>query len=64
MLSVEDIVKQESIQKALREIMAGKEAAERRNRATKFKELAWKAVEEGGSSYFDLSAFINELLSL
>nr|BAG71127.1 glucosyltransferase [Phytolacca americana]BAH05017.1 glucosyltransferase [Phytolacca americana] len=59
--SIEDVIKKDAIEKALREIMVGDEAEERRSRAKKLKEMAWKAVEEGGSSYSDLSALIEEL---
>ncbi|XP_021753343.1 scopoletin glucosyltransferase-like [Chenopodium quinoa] len=59
--SLEYLIKQEAIEKALTEIMVGKEAEERRTRAKKLKEMAQKSVEEGGSSYLDLSALINEL---
>jgi len=59
--TTEYMVKWDSIEKALREIMGGEEAEEVRNRAKTLKEIAWKAVEEGGSSYSDLSALINEL---
>ncbi|GMH02863.1 hypothetical protein Nepgr_004702 [Nepenthes gracilis] len=55
------IVKQEAIEKAVRQIMVGEEAEEIRSRAKKLKEMARKAVEEGGSSYSDLSALIQEL---
>ncbi|KNA20575.1 hypothetical protein SOVF_051160 [Spinacia oleracea] len=61
MPSIEYLIKQDAIQKALTEIMVGKEAEEKRNTAKKLKEMAWKAVAEGGSSYSDLSALINEL---
>lgn len=59
--SLKYLIKQEAIEKALTEIMVGKEAEERRTRAKKLKEMARKSVEEGGSSYLDLSALINEL---
>ncbi|XP_059652917.1 scopoletin glucosyltransferase-like [Cornus florida] len=56
-----DGVKREAIEKAVKEIMAGEEAEERRRRARTLKEMAWKAVEEGGSSYTDLNALIKEV---
>lgn len=59
--SLENVVKRDAIEKALREIMVGEDAEERRSRAKKLKEMAWKAVEAGGSSYCDLTALINEL---
>lgn len=59
--SMKDIMKREAIENALREVMVGKEAEERRTRAKKLKEMAHKAVEEGGSSHSDLTTLINEL---
>ncbi|KAL2901484.1 Scopoletin glucosyltransferase [Bienertia sinuspersici] len=59
--STEEMVKQEAIQKALREIMVGKEVEERRVRAKKLTEMAQKPVEDGGSSYSEVTALINEL---
>ncbi|KAL2939353.1 Scopoletin glucosyltransferase [Bienertia sinuspersici] len=56
-LSIEEMVKQEAVEKALREIMVGNEAKERRARAKKLKEMAQKAVEDGGSSYSALIFF-------
>ncbi|GMH16306.1 hypothetical protein Nepgr_018147 [Nepenthes gracilis] len=57
------LVKQEAIEMALRQIMAGEAAEEMRSRAKKLKEMAWRSVEVGGSSYSDLSALIEELSS-
>ncbi|CAO2813946.1 unnamed protein product [Amaranthus hypochondriacus] len=59
--SLDEMVKRDDIEAALREIMVGNEVEERRMRAMKYKGMAQKAVEEGGSSYLDLSAFINEI---
>ncbi|KAL2933924.1 Scopoletin glucosyltransferase [Bienertia sinuspersici] len=59
--STEEMVKQEAIQKALREIMVGKEVEERIARAKKLKEMAQKVVEDCGSSYSELTILINEL---
>ncbi|KMT01178.1 hypothetical protein BVRB_9g224300 [Beta vulgaris subsp. vulgaris] len=59
--SLEDLIKCDAIEKALKEIMVGKEAEERRTRAKNLKKKAYMAVEEGGSSYSDLTALINEL---
>ncbi|XP_021753348.1 scopoletin glucosyltransferase-like [Chenopodium quinoa] len=58
---IDDLVNWDAIEKALRDIMEGDEARQRRNRAKELKELALKAVEEDGSSYSNLGAFINEL---
>ncbi|XP_059654558.1 scopoletin glucosyltransferase-like [Cornus florida] len=56
-----DGVKSEAIENAVKEIMVGEEAEERRRRARTLKEMASKAVEEGGSSHTDLNALIKEL---
>lgn len=59
---VSDDVKSEAIEKAIRDVMIGEEVVEMRNRAMALKEKARKAVEEeGGSSYYDLCALIQEL---
>ncbi|KAK9677679.1 hypothetical protein RND81_11G160200 [Saponaria officinalis] len=60
MPSIEDVISQDAIEKALTEIM-GEKGEEMRNRAKQLKKLAWKAVEDGGSSYNDLTALIDEL---
>lgn len=45
---------------AVRRAMVGEEAVEIRGRAKEWKEISRKAVGEGGSSYNDLSALIDE----
>ncbi|PQQ13822.1 UDP-glucose flavonoid 3-O-glucosyltransferase 7-like [Prunus yedoensis var. nudiflora] len=57
-------VKMEAIEKAVTEIMVGDEAEEIRSRAKALREMARRAVEEGGSSFSDLTALIEELKSL
>ncbi|CAO2814849.1 unnamed protein product [Amaranthus hypochondriacus] len=59
--NVDYLVRRNAIEKAIREVMEGDEAQERRNRAMKLKEMALKAVEVDGSSYNDLGVLINEL---
>ncbi|KAM3695063.1 hypothetical protein ACJW31_07G102500 [Castanea mollissima] len=54
---VVDGIKREAIEKAMRQILVGEEAA----RAKALGEMARRAVEEGGSSYSDLNALIEEL---
>ncbi|KAL8093600.1 scopoletin glucosyltransferase-like [Apium graveolens] len=54
-------IKREAVETAVKTIMVGEEAKERRNRAKVLKEMARKAVEEGGSSHSDLNALIQEL---
>nr|AUR26624.1 UDP-glucosyltransferase 73A21 [Centella asiatica] len=56
-------VKMEEVEMAVKGIMVGEEAEERRNRAKALKEMAREAVEEGGSSYLDLDALIKDLSS-
>ncbi|KAK1355171.1 Glycosyltransferase [Heracleum sosnowskyi] len=53
-------IKREAVETAVKTIMVGEEAKERRNRAKGLKEIARKAVE-GGSSHSDLNALIQEL---
>ncbi|KAL9233503.1 hypothetical protein vseg_008492 [Gypsophila vaccaria] len=57
---IEDLISQDAIEMALTEIMVGEKAEEMRNKAKQLKEMAWKAVEEGGASYNDLTALINK----
>ncbi|KAK8698905.1 hypothetical protein V6N13_115010 [Hibiscus sabdariffa] len=56
-------VKREAIEKAVKEIMNGERAEEMRNTARALAQAAKKAVEKGGSSYSDLDALIEELIS-
>ncbi|KDP24996.1 hypothetical protein JCGZ_23979 [Jatropha curcas] len=60
---VGDYIMCEKLEKAVKEIMVGEKAEEIRNRAKKIGEMARKAVEDGGSSYNDLSDLIPELKS-
>ncbi|KAM4098722.1 hypothetical protein ACJW30_07G100100 [Castanea mollissima] len=54
---VVDGIKREAIEKAMRQILVGEEAA----RVKALGEMARRAVEEGGSSYSDLNALIEKL---
>ncbi|PSS02692.1 Scopoletin glucosyltransferase [Actinidia chinensis var. chinensis] len=54
-------VKKEDIEKAVAQLMDSEEAEETRSRAKALGAMAKKAVEKGGSSYSDLSAFLEEL---
>ncbi|MED6149482.1 hypothetical protein PIB30_062918 [Stylosanthes scabra] len=54
----------EAVEKAVRKIMEGEEAEEMRNKAKVLSKLVKGAVEEGGSSYTDLDALIQDLSSL
>ncbi|KAF9675886.1 hypothetical protein SADUNF_Sadunf09G0080000 [Salix dunnii] len=54
-------IKSEALEKAVSQLMEGEEAEEMRSRAAAFGKMARKAVEEGGSSYSDLSALLDEL---
>ncbi|KAF7811006.1 scopoletin glucosyltransferase-like [Senna tora] len=58
---VGDSVGKEAIEKGVRRIMEGEEAEEMRNKVKEFAKMARQAVEEGGSSYLELSALIQEL---
>lgn len=58
---VGDFIKRDALEKAVKEIMVGERAEDMRSRAKAFGEMAKRAVEEGGSSYSDLGALIEEL---
>ncbi|XP_065865213.1 scopoletin glucosyltransferase-like [Euphorbia lathyris] len=57
-----NIIKNECIEKAINRIMEGEEGEEMRRKANELREMARKAVEEGGSSYSDTNALIDELI--
>ena len=54
-------VERDAVARAVEEVMVGRGAAEMRRRAQNCKDVAKKAVEEGGSSYNNLNALIEEL---
>ncbi|KAF3435433.1 hypothetical protein FNV43_RR22522 [Rhamnella rubrinervis] len=56
-----DSVNREAIEKAVNLIMEGKEAEEMRSRSKALGVMASRAVQEGGSSYEDLTALIEDL---
>ncbi|PRQ22598.1 putative hexosyltransferase [Rosa chinensis] len=57
-------VKREAMEKAVTRIMEGDDAEKMRNRAKALGEMASRAVEEGGSSFSDLTSLIEELRTL
>ncbi|PWA95708.1 scopoletin glucosyltransferase [Artemisia annua] len=57
-------VKGETIANAVARLMGTEEGQEMRRRARVLKDKAKTAIEEGGSSYSDLTAFINEIKAL
>ncbi|KAK4563122.1 hypothetical protein RGQ29_005578 [Quercus rubra] len=58
---VGDGIKREALEKAMRQIMVREEADEMRGRAKAFGKMARRTVGEGGSSYSNLNALIEEL---
>ena len=56
-----DFIRRGAIEKAMKEIITGDKADEMRNRAQALGKMAKKAIEEGGSSYCDMGALIQEL---
>ena len=58
---VGDGIKREVLEKAMRQIMVREEADEMRGRAKAFGKMARRTVGEGGSSYSNLNALIEEL---
>ncbi|KAM2071134.1 hypothetical protein ACFX1T_039607 [Malus domestica] len=57
-------VKREAIEKAVNQVIASEEAEGMKGRARVLREMAMSAVEEGGSSFSDLTSLIQELGSL
>ncbi|KAJ6948943.1 scopoletin glucosyltransferase-like [Populus alba x Populus x berolinensis] len=58
------LVRKDDMEKAIVQLMVGEEAEEIRNRARELQEMARNAMEEGGSSYSDLTALLEELRAL
>ncbi|KAL1215792.1 UDP-glycosyltransferase 73B3 [Cardamine amara subsp. amara] len=58
-----DFISREKVNEAVRELLVGKEAEERRKQAKQLAVMAKAAVEEGGSSFNDLNSFIEEFTS-
>ncbi|KAL3721742.1 hypothetical protein ACJRO7_034134 [Eucalyptus globulus] len=56
-----DSMKSERVEDAVKRVLVGEEAEEMRRRAKALAEMARGAVEEGGSSWSDLGALIQEL---
>uniref|UniRef100_A0A2C9V453 Glycosyltransferase n=1 Tax=Manihot esculenta TaxID=3983 RepID=A0A2C9V453_MANES len=56
-----DFVESKDIEKAISRVMEGEEAEKMRIRSKKLREMARQAVEEGGSSYSDFNALVEEL---
>nr|UHH90486.1 UDP-glycosyltransferase [Nicotiana benthamiana] len=59
--SASEGVKREAIAKAIQRVMVSEEAEGFRNRAKAYKEMARKAVEEGGSSYTGLTTLLEDI---
>ncbi|KAM7469845.1 hypothetical protein LguiA_008028 [Lonicera macranthoides] len=57
-------IRREVVEKAVKRIMVEEKGEEMRRRAKELKEKAKQVIEEGGSSYNDLSALTEELSSL
>ncbi|KAB2602868.1 UDP-glucose flavonoid 3-O-glucosyltransferase 7-like [Pyrus ussuriensis x Pyrus communis] len=57
-------VKREAIEKAINQVMVSEEAEGMRARARVLREMATRAVKEGGSSFSDLTSLLEELGSL
>lgn len=57
------VVEAATLERAVRRLMGeGNEAEERRRRARELKEMAQKAMEEGGSSYIDVGNLMQDLM--
>ena len=57
------LVKRERVKKAIEEVMMdGEDCEERRKRAREFAKMAKKAIEEGGSSYLNITYLIEDVI--
>ncbi|KAK8621316.1 hypothetical protein V6N13_067751 [Hibiscus sabdariffa] len=54
-------ISMEDIERAVSRVMVGEEGDEMRNRARELKNVAREAVDEGGSSYSDMNALLDDL---
>ncbi|XP_074369006.1 UDP-glycosyltransferase 73C5-like [Apium graveolens] len=61
-LMSEQLVKSERVKDAIKELIDGEKAVERRERARELGELVKKAVEEGGSSHSNITMFIQDVM--
>ncbi|KAG8384810.1 hypothetical protein BUALT_Bualt04G0157100 [Buddleja alternifolia] len=59
--SCEGFVRWEGLEKVVKELMEGVSGKEARERVAEIGAAAWKAVEEGGSSWRTLNQLVNEL---
>ncbi|KAI5656464.1 hypothetical protein M9H77_25257 [Catharanthus roseus] len=57
------IVKRDEIEKCIRQVTEGEKGKEFRTNATKWKELAKKSMDEGGSSHENIKHFVSKLIS-
>ncbi|KAJ4718354.1 Glycosyltransferase [Melia azedarach] len=57
------LVKKVDVEKAINKLMnEGEEREERRRRAREFGEIAKRAIEEGGSSYLNITMFVQDIM--
>lgn len=56
------LVKQKDVKEAINKLMDGEEKEERRKQAKKLAEIAKKALEEGGSSYLNMTLLIQDIM--
>ncbi|PON31762.1 UDP-glucuronosyl/UDP-glucosyltransferase [Parasponia andersonii] len=56
------LVKQKDVKDSIDRLMDGEEKEERRKRAKKLAEMANKALEEGGSSHFNMTLLIQDIM--
>ncbi|XP_057983012.1 UDP-glycosyltransferase 73C4-like [Malania oleifera] len=63
--NIGELVKREAVKRAIEEVMDGEEEGEeRRRRAKELKEMAKRAVEEGGSSFLNVGFLIEDIMQL
>lgn len=60
----EGVVRKEELIKCLKEVMEGERGKEIKSNANKWKELAKKAISEGGSSDECINEFVQHLMAI
>lgn len=55
-------VKKENVKDAIEKLMDGEDSEGREERARELREMAKRAVEEGGSSHLDIALLIQDIM--
>lgn len=61
-MEIEHDVNREKVASLIKELMSGKKGKEMKEKALEYKECAFRAVREGGSTFLNVGKLVNELL--